>query len=119
MAKNSEIPPTYSPDWLQRLDGRTRLAQAVNQRYQDLTTDLGGNESLSYQRRSLCKQVVWMEAIIEQQHAALSRGEEIDQGKLTQATNTLIGLLKTIGLDRVARDIPNLQDYLKAKQANA
>lgn len=118
MAKQHEIPPTYTPDWLQRLDGRTRLAQTVNQRYQDLTSDLGGNDSLSYQRRSLCKQVVWMEAIIEQQHAALSRGEEIDQGKLTQAVNTLIGLLKTIGLDRAARDVPDIQSYLR-NRANA
>jgi hypothetical protein len=115
MAKNTEIPHPYTPDWLQRLDGRTRLAQAVNQRYQDLTADLGGNENLSYQKRSLCKQVVWMEAIIEQQHAALSRGEETDQGKLTQATNTLIGLLKTVGLERVARDAVSLNEYLARK----
>jgi hypothetical protein len=119
MANNTEIPLSYSPDWLQRLDGRTRLAQAVNQRYQDLTADLGGNENLSYQKRSICKQVVWMEAIIEQQHAALSRGEEIDQGKLTQATNSLIGLFKTVGLERVAREVPTLKDYIQDKQASA
>lgn len=115
MTKQAEIPARYSHDWLERLDGRTRLAQAVNERYSALTLDLGGVDRLSYQRRSLCKRIVYMECIIEQQEAALSRGEEVDQGRLTQAVNTLIGLLKTVGLDRQARDVPDLQTYLAAR----
>ncbi|XKH00784.1 hypothetical protein LG325_11915 [Marinobacter nauticus] len=117
MPKRDEIPTAYSPDWLERLDGRTRLAQAVNQRYQALTADLGGD--LSYQRRSLCKQVVWIEAVIEQQHAALSRGEDIDHGRLSNYVNTLIGLLKTIGLDRKAKDVPDLAEYLAKREGKA
>jgi hypothetical protein len=49
----------------------------------------------------------------------LARGEEVDQGKLTQAVNTLIGLLKTLGLERVARDVPTLGDYLRSKAQGA
>lgn len=116
MTKCDEIPAAYSADWLERLDGRTRIAQAVNQRYQALTSDLGND--LSYQRRSLCKQVVWVEAVIEQQHAALARGEEIDHGRLTNYINTLIGLLKTVGLDRKAKDVPDLHEYLQQRKAN-
>lgn len=115
MSKQTEIPQKYSHDWLEKLDGRTAIAKAVNERYHALTQDLGGADRLSYQRQSLCKRAIYLEAIIETQEAALSRGEEVDQGKLTQATNTLIGLLKTIGLDRVARDVPDLAEYLKAR----
>lgn len=115
MSRNDEIPANFTNDWLEKLDGRTSLARAVQSRYKALTHDLGGMDDLSYQRRSLCKRAIYMEAIIEQQEAALSRGEDVDQGKLTQAVNTLIGLLKTLGLERKARDVPNLTDYLNKK----
>lgn len=110
MPKQSALPNEYSQDWLERLDGRTSLARAVRSRFADLTTDLGGD--LSYQRRSLAKRAVWMEATIEQMEAALARGEDVDLGRMTQAVNSLQGLLKTLGLDRVARDVPSLSDYL-------
>ncbi|GAA0581432.1 hypothetical protein GCM10008997_32910 [Halomonas salifodinae] len=112
MAKQSALPNDYSHDWLERLDGRTRLAQAVRQRYSALTTDLGGHENLSYQRRSLARRALWQEAVIEQMEAALARGEDVDLGRMTQAVNSLQGLLKTLGLDRKAKDIPDLQTYL-------
>jgi len=115
MAKTESIPESYTPDWLEKLDGRTTIAKVVNERLQTLAQDLGGFDRLSYQRLSLIKRAIWMEAIIEQQEAALSRGEEVDQGKLTQAVNSLIGLLKTVGLDRVARDVPDLASYLQKR----
>ena len=114
--KQSDIPEQYSPDWLEKLDGRTNLAKAVNDRYRALTADLGGADRLSYQRRSLAKRAIWMEAVIEQQEAALSRGEEVDQGRLCQAVNSHIGLLKTLGLDKVAADVPSLHEYLAKRE---
>lgn len=119
MAKQNEIPHRYSHDWLEKLDGRTTLARAVNERYETLAADLGGIDALSYQKRSICKRAIWMEAIIEQQEAALARGEEVDQGKLTQAVNTLSGLWKTLGLERAARDVPDLATYLKKREGAA
>jgi hypothetical protein len=115
MTKLQSPPDRYSQDWVSKLDNRTRLASVVNERLQALSADLGDWESLSYQRRSLIKRVVWLEIVIEQQEAALSRNEETDQGKLTQAVNSLIGLLKTLGLDRVSRDVADLSQYLAGK----
>ena len=117
MSKIQDMPTSYAPDWLEKLDRRTNLAKAVNERLHVLTTDLGGMEYLSYQQRSLAKRAIWMEAIIEQQEAALSRGEDIDQGKLTQAVNSLIGLLKTLGLERQSRDVPDLATFLRKRAA--
>lgn len=112
MPKQSALPNDYSHDWLERLDGRTRLAQSVRARYADLTADLGGHDALSYQRRSLVKRALWQEAVIEQMESALAAGKDVDLGRMTQAVNSLQGLYKTLGLDRVARDVPNLSDYL-------
>lgn len=115
MTQSTELPKQYSSDWLEKLDGRTTLARTVRSRYDALAADLGGHDALSYQRRSLCKRAVWMEAVIEQQEAALSRGEDVDLGRLTQSINSLMGVLKTLGLDRVARDVPDLATYLAGK----
>ncbi|MGQ7242942.1 hypothetical protein ACUN9V_05695 [Salinicola sp. V024] len=114
MPKQPEFPVSYSSDWLEKLDGRTILARAVHQRYAALTDDLGGVDALSYQRRSLAKRAIYIEAVIERHEAALSRGEDVDMGRLTQATNSLIGLLKALGLERKARDV-SLTDYIKAR----
>jgi hypothetical protein len=117
--KSTELPDRYSEDWLAKLDGRTAIARVIRDRLDELQTDLGGRDSLSYQQRSLTKRAIWMEAIIEQQEIALSKGEEVDQGKLTQAVNSLIGLLKTLGLERRAKDVPSLAEYLATRASNA
>ncbi|WFM70987.1 hypothetical protein [Halomonas sp. CKK8] len=115
--KQADIPDTYSPDWLTKLDGRTRVAQIVNERLYALEQDLGGYERLSYQRRSLAKRAVWMEAIIEKQEAALARDQEVDLGKLAQAVNTLMGILRTLGLDRQTIDV-SLAEYVKKQESS-
>ncbi len=116
--KSSELPERYSEDWLAKLDGRTAIARVIRDRLEDLQTDLGGRDQLSYQQRSLTKRAVWMEAVIEQQELALARGEPVDQGKLTQSVNSLIGLLKTLGLERKAQDVPTLAEYLRNREAS-
>jgi len=118
MARNGELPSKFTEGWIDQLDGRTRLAQAVNERLGILVSDLGGIDQLSYQQQSLCKRAIWMEAIIEQQESALSRGEDIEQGRLTQAVNTLIGLLKTLGLERQSKDV-TLGDIIKQSKAES
>jgi hypothetical protein len=115
MTQTKAIPTDYSPDWLEKLDGRTRMAQVINSRYHQLTTDLGGVDALSYQQRSLCKRALWFEAMLEQWEAALSRGEEVDPGKLTNTTNTLIGLYKALGLNRQSREV-SLSDLINRSQ---
>jgi hypothetical protein len=115
--KSREIPASYTGDWIQKLDGRTAIAKAIQDRLATLEDDLGGRDSLSYQQHSLCKRIVWLEALIESREAALARGDEISEGAHTQQINALVGLLKTVGLDRKARDVPDLQTYLRNKAA--
>lgn len=117
-AKRHEIPDQYSPDWLEKMDGRTNVARIVRHRLGALESDLGGRDALSYQQRSLCKRAIWTEAVIEQHETSLARGEDVDIGRLTQATNSLIGLFKTLGLERRSRDVPDLRDYLREREAD-
>jgi hypothetical protein len=113
--RSGKLPSKYKEQWITGLDNRTALARIVNERLNSLESDLGGSDRLSYQQRSLAKRAIWMEAIIEQQEAALSRGEDVDQGKLTQAVNSLIGLFAKLGLERIAHDVPTLHEYMQKR----
>lgn len=110
--KSHEIPTAFTQDWIARLDGRTRLAQAVRERLGALQTDLGGEPALSYQERSLCRRAVWLEALVEQREAALAKGQEIDEGAHVQSINALIGVWRALGFKRRQREAPSLHEYL-------
>ena len=116
--KQADIPDKYSPDWLQRLDGRTAIAKAVNQRMRHLVNDLGGADSLSYQEQSIVRRVVWVESLIESAELEMAKGRAMsteDHRRHLNNINTLIGLLKSLGLERRTRDVPSLGEYLAAK----
>ena len=111
----AELPQRYAADWIEKLDGRTTLAKVVQSRLAELQADLGGLHSLSYQERSLTRRAVWLEALIESREAALARGEEIEEGAHVQSVNALMGVWKALGLQRRAKDVTDLQAYLRSK----
>lgn len=113
--KLKNIPRQYLGDWLARLDGRTAIAKAVHQRLHHLVADLGGPESLSYQEQSIIRRIVWLEAVIEQREVQLAKGEEIDESRHVANINALVGLLKSLGLERRAKSVPDLRDYIAEK----
>tara|TARA_R110001592_G_scaffold59472_4_gene180536 strand:- start:31 stop:384 length:354 start_codon:yes stop_codon:yes gene_type:complete len=112
-----QIPETFAPGYLDRMDGRYAVAQVMRERYRAFTDDLGGASRLSYAKRSLVERALWLEYWLAQQEQALAKGEVFDVGKWTQAANSLQGILTKLGLDRQAKDVPNLQDYLKQRAA--
>jgi hypothetical protein len=114
--EKTQIPPKYTPDWLDKMDGRTTVAKIVRDRLDSLHNDLGGIDGLSYQKKSLCKRAVWLEAVIESQELALAKGEDVDQGKMTQATNSLIGLFRVLGMERQARQVDDLNTFLQRRK---
>ncbi|ABI56146.1 hypothetical protein ACN2MM_04580 [Alkalilimnicola ehrlichii MLHE-1] len=115
--KPRQIPRQYSNDWLERLDGRTAIAKAVNDRLHHLVRDLGGPDALSYQEQSICRRIVWLEAQIESREVALAKGEDVDEARHVANINTLTGLLKAVGLERRSKDVPDLAQYLASKEA--
>lgn len=115
MAKAKAVPTTYTPAFLHMLDKRSAIAQTMHARYDQITNDLGGADNLSYVQRSLVTRYLWSEYWIQQQEQAIAEGREVDIGKYIQAVNGASGLAAKLGLQRVAKDVPNLADYLAAK----
>lgn len=118
MTKTTEIPDRYSPGWMGKLDQRTSLAQELSRRHRQLCDDLGGLPALSYQQRALTERALFLELHLQTEEAKLANGEDFDSGRWVQACNALTGVLKTLGLERRARDVPSLPEYL-AQQGSA
>ena len=117
MAKLAEIPNRFAAGYLEQLDGRTAIAVEMRARWHSMTDDLGGVDRLSYSQRSLVERALWIEHWIAQQERELAEGriEAFDAGRWTQATNSLLGLYRTLGIERRAKDVTSLSDYIAAK----
>jgi hypothetical protein len=112
--KERGIPEKFTQGWLEQLDGRTGIAQVMRDRYQHFTDDLGGAERLSYAQRSLVERALWLEYWLAQQERDLATGREFNVNRWIQGANSLQGLLSKLGLERTAKDVPDLSEYLAA-----
>ncbi|RFU14371.1 hypothetical protein DZD18_02095 [Rhodobacteraceae bacterium W635] len=117
MAKLAEIPERFAGGYLDRLDVRTAIAVTMRARWQQITDDLGGEDHLSYAQRSLIERALWLEHWLAVQERALADGqyEAFDAGKWTQACNSLMGILKTLGIERRQKDVTTLAQYIAGK----
>ena len=117
MSKAQTPPVKFERGFLERLDHRTTAAQVLREQWEEMTTDLGGADRLSLAQRMLIERALWLHYWLRGQEQSLADGGEFDVGKHAAATNTLQGVLAKLGLQRVARDVPDLAQYLKAKAA--
>lgn len=117
MAKLDAPPERFTTGWLSQLDGRTGIAQVMRERYRVFTDDLGGADHLSYAQRSLVERGLWLEYWLASQEQALAAGDAFDVGKWTQAANSLQGIYSKLGLERQIRDVPDLQSFIKSREA--
>jgi len=120
MPKLDAIPEKFAANYLHQLDGRTAVAGEMRHRWQQITADLGGEGCLSYPQRSLVERALWIEFWIAQQERDLAEGraDSFDAGRWTQATNSLLGLYRTLGIERRAKDATSLTDYIAGRAAS-
>jgi hypothetical protein len=118
MPKEPTPPAKFANGWIDQLDGRTGIAQAMRERHKAFTDDLGGIQRLSYAQRSLVERALWLEFWLQQQEQELASGGEFDVGRWTQAANSLQGILAKLGLERTAKDLPDLAQYLAKREAS-
>ncbi|MDR4469110.1 MAG: hypothetical protein MRJ68_12585 [Nitrospira sp.] len=110
--KRVMVDATYTPSFLDELDGRCRVAKLIRGRFTTLVGDQGGLSHLSYQRQSLCWRFLHLEAWIENQEQALAEGKKIDEARYLASLNSYVGLLARLGLERRATPVQSLDAYL-------
>jgi hypothetical protein len=114
----TQLPPTYSADWLNRIDKRTRLWRAILPRIRRLEEDAGGADNLTHAQRSLCRRAAFLELLCETQELRFAAGEPADVGAYTQAFNSMQGAYKTLGCPtRHAKPAGRLHDLMAEIEA--
>jgi hypothetical protein len=106
---------TNGRELLPGVDGRS----AVARRYQDivasLTSDAGGDAGMFEARRQLIRRFAALAVLAENLEAQLAVGEPIDLAEHCAISSTLVRLATRLGINRTAKLVTPLRDYLDAK----
>jgi hypothetical protein len=83
-----------------------------------MVDQLGGPNAISLAKRTLLERPAFLRAMCEHMEAERLDGNEISVGSYSNLVSTLHNLLRTVGLERVMKDItPSLHQYLRARDA--
>jgi hypothetical protein len=113
----TELPARYERLFAWELDRRCKAVREVAADLFELWQDLGGVETLSVQKRWLCERVVYLRRRCLAYEAAVLDGKEtpMDAGTYSNHANVLQGYLRTLGLERRAKNAKTLREYMSGK----
>lgn len=111
--KVTTLPARFEPKFWESADGRSAIVRAVRQRVVDLQADCAAD---SFQKRLLCERTAFVALRLETLERDAVDGKSVDFGSYLQGVNTLIGLLRILGLERQARQVTDLQSHLASKR---
>ncbi|MDX8494963.1 hypothetical protein RFN29_25730 [Mesorhizobium sp. VK22B] len=88
--------------------------------YEDVITDLGGESQVSLAKRTMLERAAFVRAMLMHMEYLSQDGEKIDMKSYSNQTQVLLNVLKTVGMEKVLRDItPDLSRYIaEHEQAN-
>jgi len=117
--KELALPEKYKAGFLQGLDKRTIVFEALNKSYQEIMLDMGGAESLSHVQHVLVEKFVFLEFVLYRlERRMIKNPKKLESltGKWTQLLNSLQGLANRIGMKRNPRQVLNLKNYINEKE---
>jgi len=112
-------PKRYEAGFLAKMDGRTEAYQLLNGAYQEVVSDMGGVESLSHVQICLAERFCFLSFVLRSiEFRIVSEPKKSAKliGRWVAALNSLVGLAKTIGLERRAKRVANLKTYIEGKR---
>jgi hypothetical protein len=100
------------------VDGRTLIARRYRDIVAAILVDQGGEERCSESRKQLVRRFAAAACIAEQMEAQLANGAEIDINEHALLVSTMVRVSNKIGVDRIAKDVTTLDQYLAQRRAN-
>jgi hypothetical protein len=117
MGRNSNklvtLPERFVPQFWDEADGRVAVIKEIKRRCESLKADAQAD---SYQKDLLCQRAIFIVVQLETFEVVALQNGGLNAGVYTQMTNTLIGLLKSLGLERRAKQIDSLASYINKKR---
>jgi hypothetical protein len=112
--KLQELPRKFDVGFLDKMDARKTLARLMRDGFDELSEDLGGKDNMSYVKASLVERFIYLEAILSKIEIQMFESDsKFDNlfSRWTMATNTFLGLARTLGLERVEQ-VQELEAYV-------
>lgn len=103
----------FEPKFLESTDQRCKVVRLIRERIEELKKDAGID---CIQKEILAKQAVFISVQLETMQVDALEGKEFEVGRFCNLTNTLVGLLKTLGIARTTPKAVNLKTYLGDKK---
>lgn len=124
----TELPARYRTRFAWQLDRRSKIVREVAADLIELWTNLGGYDGLSKQEQWLCERVVFLRRRVLTYEAAvmhnLSKREDqaalplpMDAGTYSNHVNVMLGLLRTLGLERRTKPTRSLAHIMRGTAA--
>jgi hypothetical protein len=98
-----------------QLDGRTNAAKVFDRLCADIEADLGGRDQLSTIEATLIEAYAGAAVTLNHLNTRLALGLEIDLSQHAQAVSAMVRVASRLGLQRRAKTVESLQDYLARK----
>ncbi len=115
--KPMSMPDKFHPGFLQELDKRSVIYQGIRKSYNQLVDDLGGENNLSHARIVLIERFCFGECLAQNLEACiLAKPQERLVARWLSVSKALSSLAVRIGLQREARSVLNVADYVKSKK---
>ena len=113
--KPMKLPAKCEAGFLKELDKRSVTFAQLNTAYREVMSDMGGQEGLSHVQVCLAERFCFLEFVLRGIELKIAQNPDDSTlllGRWIQGLNSLSGLSKTIGLERRAKKVVNLKEYV-------
>src|SRR5260221_6256544 len=100
---------------LDGIDWRTGIARRYTDLVAAVCSDQGGADRMSEAKLQLARRFAALAVQAEQLETRLANGEAINVVEYSQLTSTLVRVVTRLGIERRAKPVPTLAEYLAAK----
>jgi len=107
------LPQKFSPQFWETADQRFGIVKEIRQRYKQLKQDAGAD---SFQKDMLCQRAIFIAVQLETMECIATESGKFDPGVYTQMANSLLGLLKTLGIQKQGAKANDIQAFLKERK---
>jgi hypothetical protein len=94
------------------LDRRLLASKRFSAIASGIAQDLGGEDRLTTIQRALVESFAGIAIHVDDLNARVLLGQQIDVVELSQVVSTMVRIATRLGINRVARDVPDLNAYL-------
>jgi len=112
--KSASLPTKFVPEFLECADTRVRAIRILRENLAILKEHTNCD---SFQKELIAKRATFLACRLETLEVqCATRNEDIELGVYTQMTNSLVGLLKCLGLEKQRKQVESLQSYVKGSK---